>query len=209
MVLVHGLWHQPEHFGPLAEALRRLGATVHIPRLHRAADTSVVQEEVDACVEIPIVMGHSYGGSVITGLERVRHLVYVAAFVPAAGESGALLGGAAALVNEAVRQNDDGTTSIKPERAGEVLYGDCTEADSIWATELLVPQQAGHGRGVPRRIGWESTASTYILCEEDKALDPRVQARMALRCTTTIRVPSSHSPFISRAAQLATTVLEI
>ncbi len=212
VVLVHGLWHQPEHFGPFAEALRKLGATVHIPRLHRgslAADTAVVQDEVDACAKMPIVVGHSYGGSVITGLERVRHLVYVAAFVPAAGESGALLGGAGALVNDAVRQNDDETTSIKPERAAGVLYGGCTEAESIWATELLVPQRAGHGRGMPSRIGWESIESTYILCEKDKALDPRVQARMALRCTSTLRVPYSHSPFISHAAQLAMMVLEI
>lgn len=212
MVLVHGLWHQPAHFEPLAEALRGLGATVHIPRLHRgssANDTAAVQEEVDACAEMPILVGHSYGGSVITGLERVRHLVYVAAFVPAAGESGALLGGAGALVNDAVQQNDDGTTSIRPERAAEVLYGDCTEAERARATELLVPQREGHGRGVPSRVGWESTESTYIICEEDKALAPELQERMALRCTSTVRVPSSHSPFISQADRLAMIVMEI
>lgn len=191
LVLVHGLWHQPAHFDRFADVLRSQGITVHVPRLHRgslAADTAAVQEVVDACVAPPVVLGHSYGGSVITGLERVGHLVYVAAFVPAAGESGALLGGAGALVNHAVQQNNDGTTSIQPEMAGHVLYADCNAAESAWATALLVPQRPGHGRGVPERTAWRSTESTYILCEEDKALDPALQQRMAGRCTTTIKI---------------------
>jgi len=210
VVLVHGLWHQPGHFNRLAHSLRRHGATVHVPRLHRgslAADTAAVQEVVDLCQVPPVVLGHSYGGSVITGLERVSHLVYLAAFVPAAHESGALLGGGGALVNDAVVCNNDGTTSISPGLARAVLYGDCTEADSTWATALLVPQQPGHGRGVPSRTAWQGTESTYVLCEEDKALDPGLQERMARRCTTTVSLESSHSPFISRPVQLAELVL--
>lgn len=210
VVLVHGLWHQPEHFDRLASILRAHGVTVHVPRLHRgslAADTAAVQEVVDACRVPPVVLGHSYGGSVITGLERVRHLIYVAAFVPAAGESGALLGGAGALVNRAVLNNGDGTTSIQAECARALLYADCTEADSKWATALLVPQQPGHGRGVPSHIAWESIESTYISCRHDKALDPALQERMAERCTTMISLESSHSPFISRPAELAATIL--
>lgn len=212
VVLIHGLWHQPAHFDRLAHDLQAYGAAVHVPRLHRgslAADTAAVQEWVDGCRMPPVVLGHSYGGSVITGLERVRHLLYVAAFVPAAGESGARLGGAAALVNEAVRHNDDGTTSIKRERAREVLYADCTEADSDWATALLVPQQPGHGRGVPSRVAWQSVESTYIRCEQDKALSPELQERMAHRCTNAVSLRSSHSPFISRSGQLAELISRI
>ncbi|MEC5193114.1 MULTISPECIES: alpha/beta hydrolase [unclassified Arthrobacter] len=212
VVLVHGLWHQPAHFDRLADALREHGVAVHVPRLHRgslAADTAAVQEAVDGCRLPPVALGHSYGGSVITGLERVRHLVYVAAFVPAAGESGAQLGGAAALVNGAVRHNEDGTTSIQPERAREVLYADCTESDSTWATALLVPQQPGHGRGVPGHIAWQSVESTYIICEEDRALSPALQERMAHRCTNVVSLESSHSPFISRPRQLTEQIVGI
>ena len=89
VVLVHGLWHQPVHFDRLADDLRGQGVLVHVPRLHRgslAADTAAVQETVDGCRTAPVVVGHSYGGSVITGLERVGHLLYVAAFVPASAE---------------------------------------------------------------------------------------------------------------------------
>ncbi|RAX43654.1 alpha/beta hydrolase [Arthrobacter sp. AQ5-06] len=211
VVLVHGLWHQPAHFDQVADGLRRHGANVHVPRLHRgslAADTAVVQETVDDCSAQPVVLGHSYGGSVITGLERVRHLMYVAAFVPAAGESGAMLGGPSALVNDAIRHHDDGSTSIQPERAREVLYADCSVADSAWATSLLLPQRPGHGRGVPSRIAWKTTESTYIHCEEDRALSPVLQERMASRCTRIVSLNSSHSPFISQPEWLTRRILE-
>lgn len=212
VVLVHGLWHQPAHFDRLADSLRGHGVTVHVPRLHRgslAADTAAVQLVVDGCRVPPVVLGHSYGGSVITGLERVRHLIYVAAFVPAAGESAALLGGTDALVNDAVQHDDDGTTSIQPGRAREVLYADCTEADSDWVTALLLPQQPGHGRGVPSHVAWQSIESTYIICWHDKAISPSLQECMARRCTTVINLEPSHSPFISRSAELAEVVVGI
>lgn len=53
------------------------------------ADTAAVQAAVDRLAERPLVLGHSYGGSVITGLRGVGRLVYLAAFVPDAGESAA------------------------------------------------------------------------------------------------------------------------
>lgn len=212
VVLVHGLWHQPAHFDRLADELRRQGTSVHVPLLHRGsltADTAVVQEVVDGCLVRPLVLGHSYGGSVITGLERVRHLLYVAAFVPASGESGAMLGGPSALVNAAVRNNEDGSTSIDPGRAREVLYSDCSEADGAWASSLLLPQQPGHGRGVPRLIAWETIESTYVQCNQDKALSPVLQERMAGRCTKAFRLNSGHSPFISRPKWLTKLILAL
>ena len=210
IVLVHGLWHQPAHFDRLAEELRRQGRVVHVPYLHRgslAEDTSAVQDVVDACGMEPVVLGHSYGGSVITGLHGVSHLIYLAAFVPAAGESGAILGGSTALVNAAVRQNEDGSTSIKPDRAREVLSADCSEAQSLWATGLLVRQQPGHGRGVLENFAWQRVESTYLKCGQDRAVSPDLQERMAGRCTNRATLTSSHSPSISQVPQLAGLVL--
>ncbi|MDQ0731973.1 alpha/beta fold hydrolase [Arthrobacter sp. B1I2] len=145
VVLVHGLWHQPAHFEKLVNALLARRADVRVPLLHRgslAADTAAVQDAVDACRTQPLVLGHSYGGSVITGLERIRQLVYLAAFVPGAEESAARLGGPGAPINHSMQYNEDGTTSIQPGRARQALYADCTQADSAWATALLVPQQS-------------------------------------------------------------------
>lgn len=206
VILVHGLWHQPAHLAPLARALRARGTRVLVPQLHRgslAADTAAVQAAVDASRSAPLVVGHSYGGAVITGLERVRGLVYVAAFVPDAGESCAALGGTAALINTAFRRNPDRSTRIDPQMARDYLYGDCSESLGTWATGLLVPQAPGHGRGIPERFAWRASRSTYVLCNQDRALDPGLQREMASRCERTVALDSSHSPFLSRTAELA------
>ena len=74
VILVHGLWHQPAQFDRLTAVLRAHGIGVHVPRLHRGSltnDTAAVQKVVDALPVARIVLGHSYGDSVITGLDRV------------------------------------------------------------------------------------------------------------------------------------------
>ena len=74
---------------PITSVLRRRRFIVHAPRLHRGslrADTRAVQSIVDRCEAPSFVVGHSYGGFVITGLTGIGHLVFVAAFVPANGD---------------------------------------------------------------------------------------------------------------------------
>ncbi|HWO66501.1 MAG TPA: alpha/beta fold hydrolase [Umezawaea sp.] len=140
-----------------------------MPALHRgslAADTLAVQAAVDALPTPPIALGHSYGGSVITGLTGVAALVYVAAFVPDEGESAATLGGATALLRAAVRQTPDGTTSIDPHLATDLFYADCAPDVATRATALLRPQApaaaeecpSGRRGGTSRRPTWSARA---------------------------------------------------
>ncbi|MBH0131019.1 alpha/beta hydrolase [Salinibacterium sp. NK8237] len=207
VILVHGLWHQPAHLSLLTYELRERGIRVTSPLLHRgslAADTAAVQEAVDACASAPVVVGHSYGGSVITGLRGVHHLVFVAAFVPDAGESSASLGGPEPLIAPALITDTNGSTRIDPEQAREYLYEDCSEELSLWATSLLRSQAPGHGRGVPGHIGWHSTRSTYVVCTRDRALDPELQREMSRRCDYAVELATSHSPFISEPKTIAT-----
>lgn len=182
VVLVHGLYHQPEHFAHVAEGLRASGADVVVPELHRgslAADTAAVQAVIDALEEPPLVLGHSYGGSVISGLCGARHLVYLAAFVPDVHESAASLGGMSADLQMAVVPQPDGSTYLHPDRARDALYADCPERLATWAVGLLRAQAPGCGRGVPERHSWKHTPSTYIVCAEDRAIDPGLQRMMA------------------------------
>lgn len=199
-MLVHGLWHQPRHFDEVARRLRQAGVDVAVPELHRgslAADTAAVQQVVDAMNRPPIVLGHSYGGSVITGLTGIAHLVYVAAFVPAEHDSAATLGGPH-LVDSIVRRRPDGRTELDPIGAVPVLYGDCPLDDAARAVALLRPQAPGHGRGIPERAAWRAVPSTYVICTDDHAIDPAIQQRLATRCATTLSWATSHSPFCSR-----------
>lgn len=206
VVLVHGLYHDPRHFGLVAGELRAAGVDVVVPELHRGslpADTEAVQAVVDAKEEPPLVLGHSYGGSVITGLTGVGHLVYLAAFVPAEGESAALLGGSTELLASSVVQDGDGLTHVDRVAAVEVFYDDAPAERAAWAASLLRPQRPGCGRGVPQREAWQSTPSTYVVCARDRAIDPGVQRAMSRRCASTLTWHTSHSPFVSEPGRVA------
>ncbi|MFF2717064.1 alpha/beta hydrolase [Streptomyces sp. NPDC058011] len=187
-VFVHGLYHRPEHFGPVADGLRAEGVDVVVPELHRgslAADTAAVQAVVAASEEPPLLLGHSYGGSVITGVRGARHLVYLAAFVPDVGESAAGLGGASPQLRDAVVPGEGrgGTTRLDPDRAADVLYDDCPGPLAARAVGLLRAQAPGCGRGVPEHHSWKRTPSTYVVCAGDRAIDLALQRTMAARCT--------------------------
>jgi pimeloyl-ACP methyl ester carboxylesterase len=206
VVLVHGLWHRPEHFAPLMEALAGQGVAVSAPMLHRGsfeADVAAVQEAVDGCAEPPVLVGHSYGGAAITDVAGAARLVYLAAFVPDLGESAASLNGRDGLINAAVRVREDGMTEIVPELADEHLYQDCTPEQRDRARALLVPQTARSGRGTPTRTAWRSVPSTSVVSTDDRAVAPAIQRRMAERCTTVVELDAGHCAFLSRTAEVA------
>jgi pimeloyl-ACP methyl ester carboxylesterase len=164
-----------------------------------------VQAVVDACPSPPLVLGHSYGGAVITGLSGVRSLVYVAAFVPTTDESCASLGGA--LVNDAMRRDAGGGTAIDSSLARGALYADADAETAAWAVGSLVPQAPGHGRGIPRRAAWEEVRSRYVVCAKDRAVDPEIQRSLAPRCTEASELDADHSPYISRPEVIADIVV--
>lgn len=201
VVLVHGLYHRPEHFAVVAEGLRTAGTEVVVPELHRGslpADTAAVQAVVDSLQEPPIVLGHSYGGSVITGVRGAGHSVYLAAFVPNVGESAAGLGGASPQLKDAINLEPDGSTSLHPGRAAATLYGDCPKPLAAWAVGLLRAQAPGCGRGVPEHHSWKHTPSTYVVCAQDRAIDPGLQRKMASRCADVREWQTGHSPFVGQ-----------
>ncbi|MCM2579008.1 alpha/beta fold hydrolase [Streptomyces meridianus] len=212
VVLVHGLYEGPEHFAPVTERLRAEGVEVAVPELHRgslAADTAAVQEVVDAMGGPPIVVGHSYGGSVITGLTGVRHLVYLAAFVPDEGESAAGLSVDTNLIGPAIVKRPDGLTDLDPVLARTVLFNDCTPGQTDRAVALLRPQALGCGRGIPERQAWKDVPSTYVVCTEDRTVDPGLQRTMAKRCGSTRVWPTGHAPFVSRPDLLTGLIAEL
>ena len=103
-VLVHGAWHSGELLEPVAELIREMGHEVHCPTLAGNgpgdSKSGVLEDAISGLVDFfkennisdAIVMGHSYGGMVITGLadhcpDRVKRLIYWNAYVPNDGES--------------------------------------------------------------------------------------------------------------------------
>lgn len=210
VILVHGLYHQPQHMQPLREALEVHGVTVRVPRLHRgslAADTEAVQRAVDRCQDRPVLVAHSYGGAVAAGVDGGASFVFMAAFAPRVGESCAQLGGPDAPVNSFVRPHPEGGTFIPAGVAVDVFYADCDPQAARRAANLLVPQAPGHGRSVVEAATWERAGSHYIVCSNDRAMSPALQLRMAKRCRSHEVLSASHSPYISQPQRVAASVL--
>ncbi|MFC9535054.1 alpha/beta hydrolase [Streptomyces sp. NPDC056975] len=211
-VLVQGLYRQPEHFIRVAEGLRAAGVDLVAPELHRGsltADTAAVQAAVDVLAEPPLVLGHSYGGSVITGLSGVGRLVYLAAFVSDTGESAAGLRGASAELKAAIEPQTDGSTRLDASRAVDALYADRPGRLAAWAAGLLRAQAAGCGRGVPECQSWKHAPSVYVVCTRGRAIAPSLQQVMAARCDSVRESETGHSPFVGQPELVIDLVLEL
>ena len=226
-VLVHGAWHGAWCFDPVVAGLRDRGidaVAVDLPGhgddpgplgdLHTAS--ARVREVIDGLDGDCVLLGHSYGGAVITeaGVHpKVRHLVYLCAFALDAEESCM-----AAAVREAevldlgwdegpslaaaIDVRDDGNSVLQPALAAECLYHDCDDATAVAALARLGPQPMVTLGDVPHAVAWRERPSTYVVCTEDVAVPAALQRVMAARCTTTVEWPTSHSPFLSAPERL-------
>ena len=226
VVLVHGAWHGAWCWAALQAELERRGiaslavdlpghgaSTEPFTDLHgdAAAVVDVLRQLSARGVDDPVLVGHSYGGAVITEAagrhDKVHHLVYVAAFALDKGESVISAMGSFGRVDNAlepaVRQHDDGTSTIDPAGAKAAFYGSCDDAVVTAAVARLCPQPAATvmqpTTGDPRR----SIASTYVICERDRAVPVEHQRIMAARCTSSVSLDTDHSPFASMVGETA------
>jgi pimeloyl-ACP methyl ester carboxylesterase len=223
VVLVHGAWHGAWCWATFQAELDRRGITSYAIDLpghgtsleplgglhHDAAHLAATLDHLD--LTDAVLIGHSYGGAVITQAATDRsdlaHLVYVAAFALNAGES--VMGTLRSLdrhdvdLSAAMRFHDDGTSTLDPELAAAALYGSCSPEAVAAALPRLSPQPGStmteDVTGTPR----DTITSTYVRCLQDRALHPEHQAVFAARCTTHVDLDADHSPFVSMPAALA------
>ena len=86
------------------------------------------------------------------------------------------------------------------------LYGDCPPDVASAAAERLTPQSVA-AIATPQTVAaWQELPSTYVICDQDQAVPPPAQDAMASRSATVERLPSSHSPFLSRPDDVAAIV---
>jgi pimeloyl-ACP methyl ester carboxylesterase len=222
VVLVHGAWHGAWCWAALQHALDDRGipslavdlpghgaSTLPLGDLH--GDAQHVCEVLDRIGDRAVLVGHSYGGAVITqaAAERddVTHLVYLAAFVPTVGESVISLlrsmPEARTLLDAAVRPGPDGTTVLDPSQAAPALYADCPPGAVTAALSRLSPQPTATVVQPISGSALGRVPSTYVECLRDRAVDPSHQAIMAARCDRTVQFDCDHSPFLSRTEDTA------
>ncbi len=167
-----------------------------------------------------VLVGHSYGGSVITeaaiGSPNVKHLVYLCAFALLAGESRQMFREVAPPVQtalDAARIIKDDTTSINPELAVAAFYANCTPETAQAATARLQPQRAITFQQPVTETSWARIPSTYVICEQDAAISPIHQQIMATRVENAggnvLRLDTDHSPFASMPIETADILMRL
>jgi pimeloyl-ACP methyl ester carboxylesterase len=223
VVLVHGAWHGAWCWASLQAELDRRGIASHaidlpghgtsvrpLGGLHH--DAAHVSDTLDHLGLVDVVLvGHSYGGAVIThaaaGRTDIAHLAYIAAFALDDGESvnGALRSFErhSVALGAAVRMQDDGTTTLDPEIAAAALYGSCSDDMIAAALPRLSAQPVATMTEIVAGNVRAEIASSYLRCLRDQAVHPEHQAVMAARCGEQIDIDTDHSPFISATAVVA------
>ncbi|MFJ6794928.1 alpha/beta fold hydrolase [Streptomyces sp. NPDC091268] len=205
IVFAHGLWADGSCFAMLIPALQREGHEV----ISAQNSLDSLEGEVDAVhralerVGAPaVVVGHSWGGFVITAAgnhEKVAGLVYVAAISPEAGESAQdQIGAFPAPELFSHLEEENGRIWIARDGISH-FCGDLSPEDQqlVWATQ-----------GAPRaeilgattdRPAWKSKPAWYLLTTQDRAVHPDLQRFVSQRMNaTTVEVDSSHVPMLSR-----------
>jgi len=210
VVLVHGAWHGGWAWAPLVPHLESAGLTVTVVDLPSsggdgdvAADVEVVRAALAELDGPAILVGHSYGGIVISETatpETASHLVYVCAFMLPVGVS--LLD---ALNHEvpdwiSVDQENGVSRALTPET---VFFGDVPQDLIDAALPRLTTQTLSSFAAPQTRAAWQDIPSTYVICDEDRALPPPAQEAMSQAATHVITLNSSHSPFLCQPERVA------
>jgi pimeloyl-ACP methyl ester carboxylesterase len=200
-------------WGPTADLLReRTGIESHAVLLPSCGETEAdggLTEDAAALRraldEVPeaIVVGHSYGGTVIAEAGQhpaVSHLLFVSSYLPPVGASqGSIMSGEPDPV--AVRQDVDGRIVVDGYDAdsfGARFLQDADEATRREAWSRVTSQDV-RAFGTPTTAaGWAGVDSTAIVCGDDRSTTVALQWQHAERATRAVELPTGHHPFVSR-----------
>lgn len=214
IVLVHGAWHGAwcwENVQPLLEDAGITSVAAHLPFTGLTDDADSVAdllEVVSRTADEPAVLvGHSYGGMVISeaaaGRSDVAHLVYLCALMLRAGQTTAEGGErlSTALAGNIEVAEDLGST-IAPGAAAAAFYGDA-HPDAAAAAAARLRRFPITSLGTVTGEPWRQVPSTYVVCSEDRAIHPDHQRYMARSAGNVLEWPTDHSPFLSRPELVA------
>lgn len=224
VVLVHGAFADASSWNGVIARLERRGYTVVAPAnpLRSLSNDSTYIASVLDGIKGPIVLvGHSYGGAVISsaaaGNPRVKSLVYVSAQMPDKGESGDTLSArfpsplASATTSVPFRANGVSGTDlyIRPDKLHEVFAADLPESTTklMAATQRPVATTAFSEKATA--AAWRSIASWALVAKQDRSINPdqeRFEARRA--GSHTVEIDSSHVAMISHPDAVTDLVLQ-
>ena len=206
IVLVHGAFADGTGWQRVIPILQRDGyevSAVQNPLASLAGDVETTKRVIDAQKGPVVLVGHSYGGAVITGAAagspNVKALVYLAAFAPEAGEPVGAFGEKYPVdLNSALKPDSAGFLYVDRARFRELFCADvpATEARVAAATQKPIHNSA-FGASVPQ-AAWKNIPSWYLVSQDDRAINPELERFYAKRMNAkTSEVKASHVAFIS------------
>jgi pimeloyl-ACP methyl ester carboxylesterase len=215
IVLVHGGFVDGSGWEGVYKALRKDGYTVAVvqnPTLSLGDDVAVTKRTIAAQDGPVVLVGHSYGGVVVTEAgndPKVARLVYIAAFAPDEGES----------VSSLIANPPPGAPvpPILPPQDG-FLFLDRTKFAASFAADVhedlaafMADSQVAWGvealNGAISQPAWRTKPSWYLVTTEDKMLPPDAQRFMSKRArSTVIEVRSSHAVYVSQPQAVASLI---
>jgi pimeloyl-ACP methyl ester carboxylesterase len=212
VLLIHGGFVDGSGWRGVFDRLTAQGhrvAVVQNPTVSLDGDVAATKQVLDELDGPAVLVGHSYGGVVITETgsdPRVAGLVYIAAFAPDKGES----------VNTLIADPPPGAPvpPILPPRDGYLFLdrekfhasfaGDLPTDEAAFMADSQVPWGVAALGGTVSEPGWRLKPSWYLVAADDRMIPPPAQRGMAERAGSTVReVPGSHSVYVSQPQAVA------
>ena len=211
VVLVHGGFVDGSGWQGVYQELRKDGYTVSVvqnPTLSLAGDVDATRRVIDAQSEPVILVGHSYGGAVITeaGTDpNVKALVYIGAFMPDAGESvQTLIADLPPETGPPILPPQDGFLLLDRAKFPQAFAGDVDGELAEFMADSQVPWGLDAASGTISDPAWRSKPSWYLVTADDRMIPPPLQREMSTRAgSTVVETPGSHSIYVSQPRVVA------
>ena len=215
VVLVHGAFADGSGWEDVANILKKDGYTVAVvqhPETSYADDVKFTKALIDRQSGPVVLVGHSYGGAVITEAGnhlKVAALVYIAAFALDTGESCAAIEQALPPATTGIKATDDGYFYIDPAVFHADFAADLPEAKAAFMAESQVLFSADSFTHKVTSPAWKSKPTWYMVATADRTINPDQERMMAKRAKAkTIEVDSSHVAYMSHPKETAKLIEE-
>ncbi|WP_404337215.1 alpha/beta fold hydrolase [Sphingomonas sp. MMS12-HWE2-04] len=213
VVLVHGAFADGSGWKQVADILAKDGYTVSIvqePLTSLADDVAATNRILDRQQGRAVLVGHSYGGAIITEAGNNPHvasLVFVAAFVPDAGETIEALNKTNPPAAKSIAPTADGYLLVDPKSFPTDFAADVPPAEARFMALSQVPWNARIVSTTITAPAWKSKPSYGIVATEDRMINPALERSMYQRAGAKItEIKGSHAVFISQPRAVATVI---
>jgi len=215
VVLVHGAFADGSGWEAVANILQKDGYTVSVaqpPETSYADDQKSTKAAIDAMGGPVVLVGHSYGGSIISEAgndTNVAALVYIAAFALDEGESCASIETAVPQASKAFKPDSNGNWWIEQEHFAADFAADVPPAESRYMAISQVPISTDSFTHKVTNPAWKTKPTWYMVATADRSINPDQERMMAKRAKAkTIEVNASHVAYMSHPKETAKLIEE-